>query len=199
MRIHLSYPVSASTLPRRSAPMPRRSRNGASIGRPRAWRPMNGCWHAAPRLRLRWAQNPVLRISLSPVRSLARIFLSSNWAAFQSWLDWPTDCSRYPLSLALIPSSSRDSNQARSIDRRCASDIKAKHSGGVSAGDLGQGRIVHALHPCDVSNGIIFGHVERIIGTHQDTIGAEDVDQVCELVIGENHGVEIDLPQIGRR
>src|SRR6266481_4636596 len=38
-----------------------------------------------------------------------------------------------------------------------------------------------------------------IAGAHHDEVGAEDVDHICQLMIGENHGVEIDLPQIGRR
>ena len=46
---------------------------------------------------------------------------------------------------------------------------------------------------------IIFGHIEWVVGAHHDPVGAEDVDQICQLVIGKDHCVQIDLPQIGRR
>src|SRR3982074_533236 len=108
--------------------------------------------------------------------------------------------SRCRLSRHLIRSSSRGSRrQARTTDRTRASEIEAEHSCGVSACDLGQRCFVYPVYPCDMSDWIIFGHVERVVGAHHDTIGAEDIDQIRQLVIAKDYSVEIDLPQIGRR
>ena len=77
--------------------------------------------------------------------------------------------------------------------------MEAEHPCSIAAGDLGKRRFVHPVHPGNMSDRIIFGHVERIVGSHHNAIGTEHVDQVSQLVLGENDGIEIDLPQIGGR
>src|SRR6266436_6699560 len=84
------------------------------------------------------------------------------------------------------------------LDEYTSLDIKAKHSGGISAGDLRQRCLIHSAYPGDMPDRIIFAHIERVVSTHHDSVRTEDVDQICQLVIGEDHRIQIDLPQIGR-
>src|SRR6266404_5425130 len=60
------------------APMTKRSRVGASIGRAKGLRPMNDCSRAGRRRLLSWAPSLVSQISASPGRWLARIFSNLN-------------------------------------------------------------------------------------------------------------------------
>ena len=47
---------------------------------------------------------------------------------------------------------------------------------------------------------IVVRHVERIVGAHEDVVGAEHLHEIFELVRREHHRVEIDLLQVfGRR
>jgi len=51
-----------------------------------------------------------------------------------------------------------------------------------------------------VADRIEFQHVERIIGAHDDAVGAEGLHQRLKLMRRKNDRVEIDVPpQIGRR
>jgi glutathione S-transferase len=82
--IRSSCRASATISQRHSAPMPRRSRTGASIGRPRDFRRTKDCSRGAYRRRLRSVRSQALPISASPARSWVRIFSKSNWIHFQS-------------------------------------------------------------------------------------------------------------------
>jgi 2-deoxy-D-gluconate 3-dehydrogenase len=69
----------------------------------------------------------------------------------------------------------------------------------ISARQLRQRRLIHAIDTGNMTDRIVFGHVIRIVGPHQDTIGAEHVEQIRQLVIAEHDSVEINLTQVGRR
>src|SRR5579883_1625383 len=50
-----------------------------------------------------------------------------------------------------------------------------------------------------MANRIVFGHVEGIIGPHENTICPENLHEIGELMIAEDDRVEIDLPEISSR
>src|SRR5580700_3929462 len=73
-------------------------------------------------------------------------------------------------------------------------DIQPQRARGIAARDLRQHGFIHAVDARDMSDRIIFAHIEGIVGAHDDAIGSEHVDQISELVITEDDGVEINLP-----
>src|SRR5271156_2931737 len=75
---------------------------------------------------------------------------------------------------------------------------KAQQFFAVAAGERRDGRGIKTLHAGDVTDRIVFEHVERIIGAHDDMIGAEHADQFGKLVGREHYGVDIDALEIAR-
>ena len=73
--------------------------------------------------------------------------------------------------------------------------VQAENQSGVSAANGREGLLIQ-VKAGDMSDRVILAHVEGIVGAHEDPIGAEDFDEVGELVFGEHDRVEIDLPQI---
>ena len=71
------------------------------------------------------------------------------------------------------------------------SELQQPHR--ITTGQLRQCRLVHAVDAGDMTDRIVFGHVIGIVGTHQDPIGTEQGEQISQLVIAEDNGVEIDL------
>ena len=51
----------------------------------------------------------------------------------------------------------------------------------------------------DHADRIDLAHVRRIVGAHQDVVGAVFLDQIFELVMGVDQRIEIEPLQIGRR
>src|ERR1019366_1662012 len=190
--------ASAIISPKHLAPMPRRSSTGASIGRPRGLRPTSGYSRGVRRRLLPWVPSRAWQISALPARSWCA-FSQTRTGRLSSGISFsrPLLCDAGFRDISSVRATGVLSRQAR-IDRAWASDIKAEHSRGIAACYLGQRCLVHPMHPRNMSDWIVFGHVERVVGAHDDAVGAEHVDQIGQLVIAENHGVEIDLQQIGR-
>src|SRR5262249_31908747 len=71
---------------------------------------------------------------------------------------------------------------------------------GVAAGDGGDGRGVEVIRRGDVADRIVVGHVEGIVRSHDDVVGAVEAHQLGELMGREYDRVEINFLEIaGRR
>src|SRR5262249_23558351 len=78
--------------------------------------------------------------------------------------------------------------------------LNSQQLAGIAAGDGGDGRSVEAVRGRDVADRIVVGHVEGIVRSHDDMVGAVETHQLGELVGREYDGVEIDFLEIaGRR
>ena len=51
----------------------------------------------------------------------------------------------------------------------------------------------------NVFNGVVFAHVERVVGAKEDMVRAKLPGQELELVDFENDAVEVEFLQVGRR
>src|ERR1700733_646876 len=83
--------------------------------------------------------------------------------------------------------------------RRLCLDRQAQQALRVAAGHQRHVLFADALDPSEEADGIRLRHVERIIGTEHDVIGAPDLDKVLELAFVEYDSVEIELLQVFRR
>jgi hypothetical protein len=54
------------------------------------------------------------------------------------------------------------------------------------------------VRPADVADGIVVGHIEGIIGAHEDFVGAVELHNLLQLMRCEHHRVEVDLPEVVR-
>src|SRR5258708_7953030 len=128
--------------------------------------------------------------------------LGAKWG-FCRWadkLETPRPCARRSGIGRFIPQPLiHESN--RLLPQRPAtglpSDVQAKHANGISPGQLRNGALVDALKSRDVTDRIVLGHIEGVIGAHKDTVRSEQLEQISQLVIAEHDGVEINLSQIG--
>src|SRR5438046_1276238 len=76
--------------------------------------------------------------------------------------------------------------------------LQTKQAFSIAAGYKRHLFPAHALHLAEESDRVGLGHVEGIIGAEHDVIGAPDLDQMLQLALVEDHGVEIELLQILR-
>src|SRR5580658_4745311 len=62
-------------------------------------------------------------------------------------------------------------------------------------------RLVVTAERCtaDEADGIGLGHVERIVAAQENVIAAPALDQILELVMRKDDGVEIELGEMARR
>src|SRR5438105_10285824 len=60
-------------------------------------------------------------------------------------------------------------------------------------------RIVEPVCALDKADRVDFAHIRRIVGAHQDVIGAVLLDEITQLVMRLGERVELEPPGIGRR
>src|SRR6266478_3525633 len=100
-----------------------------------------------------------------------------------------------------VPAFRRDARSALSYISlsRGRWDFEIQQSGCVGAEDRLALGVVEPGGALDKADRVGLAHIGRIVGAHQDVIGAVLVDEIVELVVSVDEGIEVDPLEIGGR
>ena len=59
-----------------------------------------------------------------------------------------------------------------------AVDLQSQNSPRIAAGELGEGGLIHPFDAGDMADRIVFGHIKRIVGSHDNAVRSEQIEHV---------------------